>query len=171
MKTVFRVLRFLRGFELVLVLSVICNTLYSLLTAVSIAIIQPILQVIFTHDAAPSVANSIPNTAVSGIKDQFYSWVSTIVISPDKATMLFRLSMFIIAAFIAKNIFKYLGSNLNTRLGEGMIKSMRDSLFTKMVNLSMDFFNRSKAGDLMSLVMSDIFLFSSRRRHTRYKYR
>ncbi|MBI3258856.1 MAG: ABC transporter ATP-binding protein [Ignavibacteriae bacterium] len=156
MKTVFRVLRFLRGFELVLFLSVICNTLYSLLTAASIAIIQPILQVIFNQDSAVNIAASIPVGAVSGIKDKFYYWISTVVVSPDKQVMLFRLSLFIIAAFVAKNIFKYLGANLNTRLGEGIVKSMRDTLFMKMVNLSMDFFNRSKAGDLMSLVTNDI---------------
>lgn len=156
MKTVFRVLRFLRGFELILILSVICNTLYSLLTAASIAIIQPILQVIFKQDSVQSATASVPLGAASGLKDQFYYWISTVVVSPDKQVMLFRLSLFIIGAFVAKNVFKYLGANLNTRLSEGMVKSMRDSLFSKMVNLSMDFFNRSKAGDLISLVTNDI---------------
>ncbi len=136
-KTVFRVLRFLRGFELILILSVICNTLYSLMTAASIAIIQPILQVIFKQDSAHTVTDAVPAGAASGLKDQFYYWISTVVVSPDKQIMLFRLSLFIIAAFVAKNIFKYLGANLNTRLSEGMVKSMRDSLFSKMVNLSM----------------------------------
>lgn len=146
----------MRGFEFILILSVICNTLYSLLTAASIAIIQPILQVIFKQDTTATSPTVVPLGNALSIKDSFYNWISTIVISPDKSTMLFRLSLFIIAAFIAKNIFKYLGANLNVRLGEGIIKSMRDSLFGKMVNLSMDFFNRSKAGELMSLVTNDI---------------
>jgi subfamily B ATP-binding cassette protein MsbA len=155
-KTVFRVFRFLRGFEFILILSVLCNTLYSLLTAASIAIIQPILQVIFKQDSTSALTSAIPLGKAADFKDQFYQWISSIVISPDKPTMLFRLSLFIIGAFVAKNIFKYLGANLNTRLGEGIIKSMRDSLFARMVNLSMDFFNKSKAGELMSLVTNDI---------------
>jgi len=146
----------MRGFEFILILSVVCNTLYSLLTAASIAIIQPILQVIFKQDSTSVSPSAVALGTVSGIKDSFYHWIGSVVLSPDKSTMLFRLSLFIIAAFIAKNIFKYLGANLNVRLGEGIIKSMRDSLFGKMVNLSMDFFNRSKSGELMSLVTSDI---------------
>lgn len=60
--------------------------------------------------------------------------------------MLLRMSILIIATFLAKNIAKYFGGNFNTRLAEGMVKSMRDKLFTKMINLSMDFFNKRKIG-------------------------
>ncbi len=155
MKTILRVFKFIRGFELIFVLSMVTNILYSVLTAASIAIIQPILKVIFSQEA-PSQVTSVPTGFLSELKEWFYGTITTIVITDDKATMLLRLSMLIIATFLAKNIAKYLGGNFNTRLAEGMVKSMRDKLFTRMINLSMDFFNRNKSGDLISLVTNDI---------------
>ncbi len=155
MKTIFRVFKFIRGFELIFVLSMLTNILYSVLTAASIAIIQPILKVIFSQEA-PSPVTPVPSGFLSELKEWFYGMITSIVITDDKATMLLRLSILIIATFLAKNIAKYFGGNFNTRLAEGMVKSMRDKLFTKMINLSMDFFNKNKSGDLISLVTNDI---------------
>jgi subfamily B ATP-binding cassette protein MsbA len=69
---------------------------------------------------------------------------------------LFKLGILIITLFTFKNLAKYLGNNVNTRLGEGVIKSIRDQLFTRMMSQSMEHFNKSKVGDGISLMINSV---------------
>lgn len=81
-----------------------------------------------------------------------------VVTGTTHSETLFRLGLLIIGLFTLKNLAKYLGNNVNTRLGEGVIKSIRDQLFTRIMAQSMDFFNKSKVGDSISLMLNSVGL-------------
>jgi subfamily B ATP-binding cassette protein MsbA len=105
--------------------------------------------------------NSYPllsnNESISvAIKQWFFTTVLDIVQSDSHSTTLLHLGLLILFLFILKNLTKYLGNNVNVRLGEGISKSIRDQLFRKMMSLSMDYFNRSKVGDNISFITNSV---------------
>lgn len=158
MKTYLRVLGFLRPFAGLFILAVVFNALFSVLSTVTITLIYPIIEMLFAAESGTPQAAAIP-VAVGGMeswKDAFFGFVRTLVISPDHYTTLLNLSLLIVVVFTLKNIVKYISANINVRLEEGVVKSMRDQLFSKMVSLSMDYFTRNKTGGLISLITNDV---------------
>lgn len=157
MKTVFRVLKYLSDFKLLLFLSITLNTMFSVLSTVTIIVIQPVLEALFNPEsmnAQPLISN---NESISAsIKQWFFTSVLDIVKSDSHSKTLFHLGLLILFLFILKNLTKYLGNNVNVRLGEGISKSIRDQLFRKIMSLSMDYFNRSKVGDNISFITNSV---------------
>lgn len=152
-----RSLRFAKPFLWLFILVMILNAGFSIFSAMSIAVIKPVFEVLFstnTGDVIPVAAN--PNFFQS-IKDSFFNFLTSIIHNPDnlQATLI-NLSMLVLSLFLIKNIFKYLGSVVNVKLQEGIVKDMRNILFRKLTDLSLDFFSKRKSGSLLTVLISDI---------------
>jgi len=124
---------------------------------VTIIVIQPVLQALFEPNTMQKM--QVPAEDISfQLKEWFFRTVMNVVTGSTHSETLFRLGLLIIGLFTLKNLAKYLGNNVNTRLGEGVIKSIRDQLFTRIMAQSMDFFNKSKVGDSISLMLNSVGL-------------
>jgi subfamily B ATP-binding cassette protein MsbA len=131
--------------------------MFSVLSTVTIIVIQPVLEALFNPESMNSHPLLSNNESISvAIKQWFFTTVLDIVQSDSHATTLLHLGLLILFLFILKNLTKYLGNNVNVRLGEGISKSIRDQLFRKMMSLSMDYFNRSKVGDNISFITNSV---------------
>ena len=131
--------------------------MFSVLSTVTIIVIQPVLEALFNPESMNSHPLLSNNESISAtIKQWFFTTVLDIVQSDSHSTTLFHLGLLILFLFILKNLTKYLGNNVNVRLGEGISKSIRDQLFKKMMSLSMDYFNRSKVGDNISFITNSV---------------
>ena len=130
------------------------------MSTVTIIVIQPVMQALF--DPASIQAMKAPSDDVSfQLKEWFFSNVMNIVQGESHSETLFKLGLLIITLFALKNLSKYLGNNVNIRLGEGVIKSIRDQLFTKMVGQSIEYFNKTKVGDGISLMFNSVSIMNS----------
>ena len=131
--------------------------MFSVLSTVTIIVIQPVLEALFNPESMNSHPLLSNNESISAtIKQWFFTTVLDIVQSDSHSTTLLHLGLLILFLFILKNLTKYLGNNVNVRLGEGISKSIRDQLFRKMMSLSMDYFNRSKVGDNISFITNSV---------------
>jgi subfamily B ATP-binding cassette protein MsbA len=155
MKIFLRVARFLLPFKALLVLSLVFGALFSLLTAISIAFVEPIFQVLFHQQRTTTIAATA--TVLERLKFNFYTTVTEYIIrDASRNDALMRLGVVIVIVFVTKNIVKYIGITVNTLLNERMMKSIRDEVFGKMLALSTDFFVSHKTGSLVSLITNDV---------------
>ena len=67
----------------------------------------------------------------------------------------FLISLLIPAAMIARGIFSYLNSYYLAWVSLRVLRDIRTQLFSHLMSQSLGFFNRSKAGKLISRVMND----------------
>ncbi len=159
MKTLRRLLPFLRPYRARVAMVVVLSAVLSVLNAATIAVVLPILRVIFPESATPT---SVPTQSGSpqfldGVKEGFLNFVHAVVIVPDDSILSLRnLCIFLVFLFLAKNVVKYGTYFLHTTIDEGMMKDVRDKLFGSTVDLSIDFFNRKRTGDLISVVTNDV---------------
>ncbi|MBM2814597.1 MAG: hypothetical protein HW421_1359 [Ignavibacteria bacterium] len=146
---------FIKPFGGLLFFALVLNTIFSALNAISIAMIKPIFQIIFYQKI--DIAQIPSGSAADNIKNGFYNFISGLVSgSNDMSGNLINLSILIIAIFLLKNIFKYTGSITTAKVEEGIIKSIRDNVFKKLTSLSVEFFDRSKEGSLISIITNDV---------------
>jgi subfamily B ATP-binding cassette protein MsbA len=151
-----RVLRFVLPFKGLFVLCLVLGALFSLLTTVSIAFVQPVFEVLFSQQAVSWQPSETASLLERG-KVWFYDTIAEHVTrSASKEESLLRLGAVIVGIFLAKNVVKYLGITANTLLNERMVKAIRDEVFAKMLSLSTDFFVRSRTGALVSLITNDV---------------
>lgn len=153
MKTFFRVLKFVRPFIGLFFIAISFNILFALLSTVFIAVIHPVLQILFNSTSDLQLTNV---SALGSIKDSFYASIRSIVLVENQYESLLRLCVFIISLSLIRNITKYISSITSTRLNEKIIKNMKDTLFSKISTLSMDFYTKHRSGELISILNNDV---------------
>jgi ATP-binding cassette, subfamily B, bacterial MsbA len=159
MNVIRRLFPYLRPYLPGLSISMIISLMISALSTASITIIWPIMRVVFpSRDAAtPGVPQPIPDPGfLGGVKDWFIGAIESTIIAPDPIGSLRNLCLLIVGIFLAKNILKYAGSLLNTKIEEGMMKDIRDDILRRAVGQSIGFFNARRSGELMSIVTNDV---------------
>ncbi len=174
-----RIKDFVLPFFWLFLLSIFFNTTFSAFNAASIALIKPVIQLIIPAedrsggglpDAAPrqGISNSsgrdevIGGNFLSDIKDHLYGLIEEIVQSDSGPEgSLINLSFLIIAIFLFKNIFKYLGAVTSVKLEQGIIKSIRDQVFNKLTSLSVGYFTKNKSGTLISVIANDVAILNT----------
>jgi len=154
MKTFFRVLTFVRPFLGLFFVAIFFNILFATLSTVFIAVIHPVLQILF---ATSTDTLGLQNVSFLGsIKDSFYSNIRTLVVTGNQTESLLRLCGFVITIAVLRNFSKYFGNISGTKLNENIVKHMRDTLFKRVSTLSMDYYSKHRSGELLSLINNDI---------------
>lgn len=153
---------FTEGNRLLLFTSFVLNILFSIFSAVTIALIKPILSFLFEVDDKDA-ANDTPLDIgfFEEIKDSFFDFFINLITDDSIESTMIRLGVVIIVMFIFKNIFKYLGAVVGNIFNQKVIKKIRDTVFFKVTSLSMDYFNKEKQGTIISKVANDVSLLNN----------
>lgn len=133
-------------------------TLLSIIfSIVSIGMLMPFLQVIFTDtrpeclDCSPLTRNS-SNFLIQSIND----FLNQSLASSGKIPTLAFICLFLIGFIILKNLFLYLSYYVLNPLKNRVVNQLREDLFDKVLRLPIGFFNEKRKGDLMSRMTTDI---------------
>lgn len=76
-------------------------------------------------------------------------------------TMLMLVPLAIMAIFLVKGIFSYGYSYLLEKVGQSVIRDLRNKLFSHIQTLPLSFFHRKPTGELISRIISDVTLIQS----------
>lgn len=151
MRTFLRVVSFLRPYWWLFLLTFVGNVLLGSIGALTMAIIEPVLGTLFGTNTAAT-----PSGGGTSLKERVFSVLFGWLVDADRAATLVHLAWFIVGLFVVKNIVKYVSGQLNVRLSEWVIRDMRQLVFARLLALPVSFFNRSKAGELIALVTSEV---------------
>lgn len=148
-----KIFPFVRPFWKLILFSTLANLLFSAANALVLAIVEPVFRTLFGGTSpVPSTAPAV----ASGMKAKFDEVVSAILVAPDYYDSIRNISLVIFGLFVIRGLTKYIGNIVSTRLEEGIMKRIRDTLFVHITSQSMDFFSRRKTGDVISLLTNDV---------------
>ncbi|MCH8927630.1 MAG: ABC transporter ATP-binding protein [Candidatus Marinimicrobia bacterium] len=91
-----------------------------------------------------------------GLKTQVTDLVNGFIIQDTKLETLATICIAIIVVFLIKNIAFYINLYMASLIELGVIRDIRNILYSHMVNLSFDYFNKSKVGTLISRLTNDV---------------
>lgn len=142
--------------------SFVLNIFFSITTAMTISLINPILGILFEVETSSPVNNAPVNISFfQNLKESFFEFFYSLVKADTASEQILRLGAIIMILFIIKNIFKYFGSIVGDLFNQRVIKNIRDTVFYKITSLSMDYFNREKQGTIISKVSNDVSLLNN----------
>jgi len=161
MSTYARIIRFIRPFRLALALSVVCSILFSIFSGMSIYLIMPLLQMLFTGgtalqpSAAPAGPTFLPDWIVRA-KEAAGEAFRHLVFRQDPADSLLVICLIIVSSFFLRNLFAYLQSNLMIYVEQGLTRDLRNALYRHIHELPLAYFTNERTGNLISRIMNDV---------------
>ena len=161
-----RVLKYMRPYRKRLLLSVLCSIVYSIFSGVSIYLIIPLLETLFSGasstpvQASPTVPALTPGWIVE-LKLKVSELLHAVIFSGSVHSSLLRICVVITAAFFIKNLFGYLQSNLMTYIEQGLVRDVRNALYRHIHQLPLAYFTNERTGNLISRIMNDVNVLNS----------
>ena len=141
----------LRGYKKNVILAIVSNVLMAIFTVVSIPMIAPFFDILFSQEV---VALSKPED--NNLPDNLNYFFSQLVINytPQNALLIVIAAMLVV--FFLKNIFRYLALYFMAPVRNGIIYDLRKQIFEKYIDLPLSFYSTEKKGDLMNRMTSDV---------------
>ncbi len=147
--------KFILPFKHLVIITFFFNSLFSALSTMSIALINPVFGILFNGDSGTGGTQGMATPLGSSYKN-FYTWIYKLIYSSTPESTLINLSILIITVFFFKNLFKYIGNIYSIRLENNIIKSIKDKIFESLMYLSLDFYSKSRQGHLISVLTNDV---------------
>ena len=151
MKVYLRLLSFVKPFKIFVLFSIISSVLYVLTNGLSLWIIGSLLSSVMS-DSITNLQTMNPNSFTDRINNFLFSYINT----NNKMDLLKFLSYSLLLSFFFKNIFFYINNVSLSYAQNGIIASIRNKIFIKYQNLSLNFFKNKKTSDLTSILIHDV---------------
>ena len=156
MGTYFRLLRYLRPHAGLLGASFALMVAYALIDGFSIVILIPFLQVLFggpSDAAAPSLPpDGLLERAEHFIKHDLWGWLA----GPTPLDTLNNVCLLILGIYLVKAVLGYFQQFLPQIVLEKTLKDLREEVFEHLQHLSFRWYQRTRAGQLLSIMANDV---------------
>ena len=139
------------------VLNIFFNILYAIFSALAFVSFIPMLDVLFkqtkTVYTEPEYGGF--NNILEYTEDYFNYYLSNQLETDISSTLILVVGI-VVYFFLMKNLFNYLALYNITFVKNGLLKNLRENLYSKVLNMPISYFLNKKKGDLMSRITADI---------------
>jgi ATP-binding cassette, subfamily B, bacterial MsbA len=148
-RTELRLLRLVRPYRTLLALGLVTTSLASLLDGFTLVVLIPLLKHLFgtAGQLRPG------STRLEELMDKL---VEPIVAGVGPGQAAGRLVVLLALGLLLKNALSYASSQISVRAQEGLVRDVRSRLFSHLLTLEMDFFQRTRAGQLISSIITEV---------------
>ena len=148
--------RFIPPYKSQLILNFVFNLLSALFAVFSVAMMIPILEIIF--DVAPKEVRSLVDWSfsLSSVKTNLYYYVDLVKTDYGPGATLMFVGCFVIVATLLKVGFAYMAAYEAVYIRNGVVKDIRQKIYHKILRLAMRFFSDERKGDIMARITGDV---------------
>ena len=139
------------------VLNILFNILYAIFSALAFVSFIPMLDVLFKQ--TKTVYTEPEYVGFSNIleyTEDYFNYYLSNQLETDISSTLILVVGIVIFFFLMKNLFNYLALYNITFVKNGLLKNLRENLYSKVLNMPIPYFLNKKKGDLMSRITADI---------------
>ena len=152
-----KVLKYGLEYSYFAVLNILFNILYAIFSALAFVSFIPMLDVLFKQ--TKKVYEMPVYSGIGNIREyaeNYFNYYISKQLETDISTTLIIVVSIVIFFFLMKNVFNYLALFNITFVKNGLLKKLRESLYSKVLVMPISYFINKKKGDLMSRITADI---------------
>src|SRR6267142_3237151 len=146
MQTERRLLRLIKPYRGLLGLGLVTTFLASLLDGFTLIILIPLLKHLFGTAGELRTGS----TRLEAFMDRL---VEPLVAGVSPAQAAGRLVVLLAVGLLLKNALSYASTQISVRAQEGLVRDLRSRLFAHLLTLDLGFFQRTRAGQLISALI------------------
>ena len=152
MKLYLKVLKYIKPYWAMVILSFTSSFLFAAINAFSIWMISSLFSTIMKT----GINSGTLQSTNSSINNKFENIANQLIGSGSQMEQLKMLCFILLITFIVKNIFFIINRISLSYIGNKMIMNIRNDLYAHLQNLPLSFFHKSKSGELLSIIMHDV---------------
>ena len=149
MRTERRLLRLVRPYWGLLAAGLVVTLFASLLDGFVLVVLIPLLKNLF------GTAGEL-RTGSTQLEDFVERLVQPLVAGLSPAEAAGRLVVVLVVGLLLKNALSYLSTQITVRVQESLVRDLRTRLFDHLLTLELGFFQRTRAGQVISAMMADV---------------
>lgn len=153
-----KIIRFAYPYKRYAFLNIFFNVLYALFSTLSFVALIPVLEIIFSKNRTP-----VPKPIYEGfssIKDYSQEYLNYYIIDVINEYGEFKVLMYmvgiIIILFLLKNLSNYLAMFYSTFMRNGVLKDIRNKLYSRVIQFPLSFYSEKRKGDTISRLSGDV---------------
>lgn len=153
MKKFNRIFKYIGHYKGKITLYMSLTIIASSLSVISIAMLAPLMSIIFNTKGSEAARQSIESGKAGKLVSQF------ITQAIDQHGQMYAVALccgLIIFATFLKNLFLYLSSYLSVPVRSSIIIRLRNDMFSKVLTLPIGYFSEQRKGDIMSRMTNDV---------------
>jgi subfamily B ATP-binding cassette protein MsbA len=156
MKTFFQIIRrYIFPYRGYVVLNILFNLSGVIFSLLSLVLIGPFLRVLFGDILVTSAPGPLEFTRQS-IEQNFNYLLSQLIEKQGAHTALIVVSVIAIALFFLKTANIYFANFFMAPIRNGVVRDLRNQIYSKIIELPLSYYSREKKGDIMSRLTQDV---------------
>jgi subfamily B ATP-binding cassette protein MsbA len=144
-----RLLRLIQPYRVLLGVGLLTTFLASLLDGFTLIILIPLLKHLFGTAGELHTGS----TRLEAFMDRL---VEPLVAGVSPAQAAGRLVVLLAVGLLLKNALSYTSAQISVRAQEGLVRDLRSRLFAHLLSLDLGFFQRTRAGQLISAMITEV---------------
>ncbi len=137
------------------VLSFVFNILSALFSVLSMALLIPVLEIIFQQDS--EVTTLLPWALDSAtMVNNFYYYVTQVKVTFGAGYALLYSGLFMVFGTVLKCSTAYLSAYTSVGLRNNVVRDIRKEIYKKIISLPVGFFQNERKGDIMQRATGDV---------------
>ncbi|MFL1011194.1 ABC transporter ATP-binding protein [Flavisericum labens] len=155
----YNILRYAKPYKKYALGHIISNIFYALFGTLSFIALIPMLDILFEKKNEVKQLTKPVYEGIANLKDYYKDFLAYHVnqyAENDPQRALLLVVGLIISLFLLKNIFGYLANYFMVFLRNGVVRDLRNAVYTKTVELPLSYFSEQKKGDIMARVTNDV---------------
>lgn len=153
-----KILRYAYPYKKYAFLNIFFNILYALFSTLSFVALIPVLEIIFSDQR--TLGPKPVYSGISNIKDYSQEFLNYFIVENINNLGEFKVLMYmvgiIISLFLLKNLSNYLAMFYSTFLRNGVLKDLRNDLYSKVIGFPLAFYSEKRKGDTISRLSGDV---------------
>ena len=155
MKSLIKVLRYIKPYKLFAFLSVLSNIFSVIFHLLSLLILIPFLQLLFGKTEPVTEVPEFSWTA-DFVSDYISFQLTPHIEANGLMGALYYLCIAVAVLFFAKNLFRYLAKFFLAYIRSGVVRDIRSDIYGKILILPLSFYSEEKKGDIISRITGDV---------------
>jgi len=144
-----RLLRLVAPYRALLAFGLVTTLLASLLDGFTLVMLVPLLKHLFGTAGGLRAGSTQLEALMDRLVDPLVAGLT-----PGQAAA--RLVVLLVAGLVLKNTLSYASTQLSVRTQEGLVRDLRTRLFGHLLTLELGFFQRTRAGQLISGIITEV---------------
>lgn len=147
--------RFIPSYKIRVTKSIVFNLLHAIFGSLSIAMLMPILGIIFNNQN--DVTELVPFTLDAKTISQIFNYYITDIKNTfGPSTTLIIVGLFAVVTTAFKTGFAYLAAYELIYIRNGVVRDIRRNIYAKILSLPLPFFSEERKGDIISRMTGDV---------------
>ena len=157
MKNLLKILGLAKAYIAAAFLNIFFNILSVFFSVFSLAMLIPVLDVLFNNNFQELVTNKPKSGfSIDALKDQFYYYLAETIQDNGKQEALIIICAVLVIMTTLKNLFKYLAMFFIAKIRNNVVRDIRNQLYNKVLALPLSYFSEERKGNVISKMTSDV---------------